>query len=427
MSKKRKNQKRAPEPVSVEAWREWLADPEGTAPLAEPERALEALRFLGREADAPPEVEGNLALALVGLLERSERHDLLLRCAESGAPQLSKLARKTLHQLRRQGADIPEPQPRPAGSAGASPAGGLDDDRRAALSAPTHDGQVLIFVRLRGALDRRLYAAVATVNDTRGLVRMTGYVAKSGLYGIMVRSAREKTAVAELPFEYAVARLHEAAARAREQGRILPDSWVMLKPHLPPPSDVPAHPAEALPAGELPDAARQWALFDEEVLTPLLPSMTTLEALQSRIGEVLGSQVIVDDTQRAEQIARWVGELLATELAPPNRAAWARRLEDAAWIAAQDRKRDVSESVLAIRDALRSSEDPTAIPFFRQVLVRAFVGRVPPSLLRLAAPGLPLSPEAQPQGTPERSPLWTPEQDPGGVAEEAGDDLIVPG
>lgn len=427
MSKKRKKQTRDPEPVSAEAWKEWLADPEGTAPLAEPERALETLRFLSGEADPPPNVEGNLARALVDLLAQTERHDLLLACAESGGAEVSKLARKTIHQLRRQGADIPEPQPRAAGAAGVMPADASDDDRRAALSAPTHDGQVLIFVRLRGALDRRLYAAVATVNDTRGLVRMTGYVAKSGLYGVMVRSAREKTAVAEVPFGYAVARLHEAAARAREQGRILPDSWVMLKPHLPPLGDAPPHPAETLPAGDLLDAAGQWALFDEEVLKPLLPSMTTLESLQTRIGEVLGSQVIVDDSQRAEQIAQAVQNLLATELEPSNRAAWARRLQDAAWISAEDRKRDLSGALLAIRDALLTSPDPTSIPFFRQILVRAFVGRVPPTLLHLAAPGLPSAPEAQPEQAPKESPLWTPDQDPESPSEKPESDLIVPG
>jgi len=426
VKKKHRKQPRAPEPISVEAWKAWLADPEGTAPLAEPDRAVEALSFLARETKRAPHVEGNLAQALVELLRETERQDLLLACAESAADGLSKLARKAIHQLRRLGADIPEPGPRAAGSVAAAPWSASDDDRRAAMSCPTHDGEALFLVRLRGPVDRRLYAAMASVNDTRGLVHMTGYVAKSGLYGSLVRSAREKTPVAEVPFDYAVARLHEGAARAREQGRILPDSWVMLKPHLPPPGEMPAHPAEALAPGDLPDAQGQWALFDEAVLRPLLPSMATLDALQSRIGEVLGSKVIVDDQQRAEQVALAVGDLLEKELDETTRPLWERRLQDAAWVAAESRNRQLAESLLAIREALATSAAPSSIPFFRQVLVRAFVGRVPARLLGLAAPGIPVPEEEQPESH-GGSLVWTPDQGSDGSSDEPEGNLIVPG
>ena len=442
MSRRHKGRpgKPAPTGVSAQAWCEWLQGP-AEAPPPEPHAAAEACRAYLRAPGDPPAATGALAEALVRCLAEVGDAAPLQRLAEQGGKALAKAARRALHGLRRKGVDVGEARPtRPAPRPTRADAP-TEDDRRATLTAPFGDGDRVLVFRFRGAGDRRLHAGVATISDHQGLRELELFLGNARLYQSMARQAAERVPAAAVPFEFAYHRLARAAAERRDLGKLVPEVWGACRSLLSTPPSTAPHPADDLAVGERPGADAWGPLWDRPEIQTWMPSQDLLQALAQRFQEVLGSELLVTEEQRIEQLGHALDEQVTALLAGPGRARWAERLQDAAWVAHAQRASKTAGQLLALRVELLEAEAPEHLPFFRQLVLRPFVPQLPPDLAATLAPGLAPEPTAAPGLAPaprqEGPLLWTPDQGPdpttrrGGGGSQGpagtGGGLIVPG
>lgn len=412
--------------ATQDAWIRWLredAPPPGPLEAA----SYAAKRFLAAREEPPPELPEPLALAVTAILGEDDDTATLGRLAQSGPRELTKAARRALHELKRKGLAVPETAPvDPAPRRASETLAEADaEDRRATMTAPFGEGERVAVFRFRGPGDRRLHAGVATWSDRLGLVDLQLFLGSARLYQEMVRGAAERLPVAEIPFAIVARRLARAADVSRSAGRLLPEHYGAFRSLVRPESlPLVAHPAEGLTAGPPPDAQATYALFEEPELRSWLPDKAALASLGKRFDEIGQSPVVLSGAQRQERFTDAFEEVLRSLWTEAERDALGLRLLDAAHVAAAHRRQEIAARLLGAREALLAAPEPHRIPLCRQLLLRPILGKLPPEVLEGVAPGLVPAEGGAPPVT-ESGLLWTGRAPAAGAASDGS--LIAPG
>ncbi len=412
------------------AWTRYLRG-EGVAPGAVTAQVDAAAELLAGTSEAMPDVTGEVAEALTAALGADEKIDLLVRCTAEGGRDLAKAARRALHAQRRRGAEVPRVSTRSAKDPTASDANDLHADARAHATAPFGDGNQILLFRFRAAADRVLYAAMANTTDELGLRELQLYRGGAKVYRTMVNESGGQVVGAAIPFGLALHRVQRAAATCGQIGRLVPGEMGTLRTllgHDWPVSD--SHPADNLTPSEVPADEALFALWDLPELRTWLPGAETLRVITESMDQVMSSSLVVPDQQRRAQLSELLDEAIASELHGTLRDRWAERLSDAAWVMHENQRPREASQVLAVRQQLQQTEAPTEIHFFRQLLGRLLLERLPPDLVTDLVPGVvrdSLPGEADEDGRDNPGEiLWTPgsSTEPG---KGGGGGLIIPG
>ncbi|MFH2009534.1 MAG: hypothetical protein ABI333_23275 [bacterium] len=418
--------------ASVRAWVDYLRG--GDAP-EELSAAKAAMQLVSGASDEIPAVSGDLASALTTVLGEANAWDTLARCIDRGSRDLAKEARRALHAARRRGAEVPRLRKAEPAAAGSSTKRDTQQDARALMTAPFADGDQVLVLRFRGQ-DRQLYAGVAMVSDRTGLRDLQLYRSGAKLYRTLTAETQDKLSAAEVPFARALHVLERAASLSQQHGRLPAQPYHTARQLLGTSWNASAvHPAASLEPSAVPDDATLYALWETPELRTWLPDTPLLDELSHGVSEVLASTILINDQQRLTQLEELLSKLLAKLFDPEGSARWGNRLEDAAWVASQNRRPREAGHLLAVRAELEGAEDPVQLPFCRQLLGRTLVGRIPPQLSPDLVPGAPavdapsplaiesVDPEAQTPG----GVIWTPGSDRNPSPGSRGGGLIVPG
>ena len=363
---------------------------EGVAPGPVTPEIDAAAELLAGTSEEIPAVTGDVAAALGAALDEDGKVDLLVRCSTEGSRDLAKTARRALHAQRRRGADVPQVRSR---GAAVPPGGGARDphaDARAHTTAPFGNGERILLFRFRGTTDRVLHAAMANLSDTQGLRELQLSRGGAKVYRTMVGQSSTQVAGAEVPFGWALHMLQGAITTTQQAGRLVPEHVATLRTMLghdwPVSTD---HPAAGLTASEVPADAALFTLWERPELRTWITTEETLTELTASMGRALESVLVVNEQQRQERLVEILTQTVAAELDRLGRDLWAQRLGDAAWVMHQNQCGDEAAQVLAVRDQLLSTETPSDLAFFRQMVGRLLLGRVPQDVAAQLIPGLP--------------------------------------
>jgi len=386
---------------------------EGVAPGPVTPGADNAAELLAGTSDTLPDVTGDVAEALAAALDKDGKVDLLVRCSNDGSRDLAKSARRFLHALRRRGADVPQVRVRgTVADPGVSPRD-LHADARAYTTAPFGNGIRIVLFRFRGSTDRGLHAAMANLSDEHGLRELRLYRSGAKVFRAMVAESSTQLAGATISFGRALHLVQQAVATTQRAGKLVPEHLSTLRSLLGPDRPVSEdHPADRLTPSEVPADEKLFALWERPELRTWITAEETLTELTASVGEALETTLVINEQQRLRRLGEILDRAVAQELDGGKRERWAQRLLDAAWVMHENQRVDEAAQLLAIREQLRRTEAPTELAFFRQLVGRLLLGRLPPELAADLIPGLPSdgpTPEASETANAEPGGvLWTP-------------------
>ena len=133
------------------------------------------------------------------------------------------------------------------------------------------------------------------------------------------------------------------------------------------------------------DEARRVLADREEVSAEQDQMIVSTVAVRQRTDAISTEGVFVE----GERLVEILTQTVAAELDRLGRDLWAQRLGDAAWVMHQNQCGDEAAQVLAVRDQLLSTETPSDLAFFRQMVGRLLLGRLPQDVAAQLIPGLP--------------------------------------
>jgi hypothetical protein len=348
-----------------------------------------AARAFVENGGDPPVLGGDAARALVAVLVERRDAERLAILAQRGARDLAKEARRGIHLLRTKGVAAEAPRkaaPAPAPIAAAEP-------DEAYGSSPDGKGDRLVSV-LRLSHDGGFDQIHVTISDETGLVEIvTGRGPKKAFRNLKRRFEQSHLVFAELPFDHALALVQEAYEKTVALGRAVPPGYAAARGSLeggPGSAARLPHPALAIaPATQL-GATDAAALHELPDLLSWVPDREVLRQLSMRLDEVATSQLMVDEGQRAAARVAAIDRAIESSFEAAGRAAWRRRLLDAALVYGAAGHEDDAARLRAQADRLGAADfRPVEDPF-----ARALVEKVLPPELRpdRSAPGLIVTP-----------------------------------
>lgn len=397
---------------SVQAWTGYLrGDGVAPGPVTGPVDA--AAELLAGTSDAIPQVTGDVAEALGVALGEDGKVDLLVRCSTEGSRDLAKAARRALHAQRRRGTDVPQIRSRGAAALLGGSAPDPYADARAYTTAPFGHGNRILLFRFRSTTDRVLYAAMANLSDEHGLRDLQLYRGGAKVFRTMVTESGANLPGARIPFGRALHLLQRAVATTGQAGRLVPEHLGTLRTLLGHDWPVsPDHPADDLTPSAVPRDDAMFALWGLPGLRTWIPAEETLTEVTASMGEALESTLVINEQQRRERLDEILDKAVAGELDGPAAQRWAERLLDAAWVMHENQRSTEAAQLLAVRQQLERAEPPSGLVFFRQLVGRLLLERLPPGIAADLIPGLGrdgINREAAEDG--EADPggvLWTP-------------------
>ncbi|MGC3997387.1 MAG: hypothetical protein QM767_07735 [Anaeromyxobacter sp.] len=365
------------------------------------EEAGRASRLVMGLARAKPEdlltLPGPLAAALARAAQNASRADLLVALGGHASKDVAKEAKRALHVLKTRGVAIPE-SPRAAPPPPPPPA--ADPALAAYASVVDGTGERAVWLP-RGVPGRGVEIAQTVLADERGLVTLQlGFLGRKDWRAFAKEIVERGAAmgVCEVPRELAHAWIAAARRQNEETGQRVPDGADLWLAQLGPAPAVP-DPAAAFPALSPEEAgealARSGTLHDLAMLAGWLADPGYLREVAAKLDEVAVSPLYLDEQQRADQMARVVGDAADAYLTPARRAALSRRLFG---VAEHLRLRgDAAHAGVAAATARALGEGAPArdLPFARLLVERAFPRQ----------PSVPPRPAA---GTSQASPLILP-------------------
>lgn len=360
----------------------------------EADRAARLVR--GIDAAAPGEIAslpGSLAAAAARAALAAGRADVLAALAAHAEKEVAKEAKRGLHLLRSRGVAVPEP-PRSRPAAAPAPP---DLPLPAYASAVDVGGEQVIWIA-RGMPGKGIEVAQAVLSDTDGLVELeVGVVGRKEwrqlVSGLLERG--ETLGVGSLPRERALGLVRAARARNEASGRPVPqdaDPWLAQQGPAPEPPD-PAGAFPPLAAGEEADALAASAhLHELPLLRSWLADEAFLRGLAVKLDEVAVSPLYIDERQRAEQMERVLSDGVDAYFDAARRRLLSSRLFRMAEHLAERGDPAHARAAAAAARALAGGTPPSAVPFARLLVEKAFPPRGP-------------SPEAAALGPEAPSPL----------------------
>jgi len=372
---------------AVQAWNGYLRG-EGVAPGPVTGAVDAATDLVAGTSDVIPEVTGDVAEALAAALGADGKIDVLVRCCAEGGRDLAKAARRALHAQRRRGADVPRARGRGAAPLGTSPQD-PHADARAYITAPFGDGDRILLFRFRSATDRVLYAAMASLTDEHGLRDLQLYRGGAKVYRTMVSESGGNLPGAQIPFGLALHLVQRAVATTGQTGRLVPEHMGTLRTLLGPDWPVsPDHPADDLAPSEVPADDALFALWGLPGLRTWVPAEATLTEVTAAVAEALETTLVISEHQRRERLEEILDKAVAREVTGLSAQRWAERLLDLAWVMHENQHATEAAQLLAVRQQLDRAESTSGLVFFRQLVGRLLIERLPPGLAADLIPGL---------------------------------------
>ncbi|MCB9557640.1 MAG: hypothetical protein H6707_16140 [Deltaproteobacteria bacterium] len=312
-------------------------------------------------AQIPPRPE-----VLDALIEESvelAQAEVLTWLAQQTDKEISKAARKGLHQLRARKvkADAPPPavESRGTGENFQLIYDGL-------LSAYDALGQRLVWVTAPASRGLLLYQA--RVSARHGLLAFDAGRMNRRAYRQLQRDASDRLVTAVVDAETAKWYIGDAARRCTAIGRSLPAAYARFQHEL----GIAAGKAGDHPALRIDTRNDQLTdVFRLQELRAWLPEEMEFRALARQLEEIATSQIIADDAQRAEQrnhaVAKWTAEYFNAERAE---AARRQALDTAHLLMLRDQRFD-AERLRAVADVFaQPAETLPDHPFVRHFVER---------------------------------------------------------
>jgi hypothetical protein len=319
----------------------------------------------------PHAIDDGAADALVGLLVERGDAARLQRLGDGADRALGKRARKALHLLRTRGVAAPKPERREF-----RPHGPFAPAEELSLASMI-DGRGERIVWLVRPADQGFDVFEAQLSESRGIIGFT--TANAPKKEWRAHAARvvgdERMAVARVSERHARHLVEEGYRQTLAAGRVPPEEFARARLGLGHYEPEAQHPALAL-APPLPFDEARPRLLSLHALPELrtwIPPEESLPALDLEVGNIVTSKLIVDPSQRQEQLARAVARIAGEALTPEYRARLAARLyETALLLYARGRRDDASlcstAAALTLDPGVAAEDNPFVLALFAKVV-----------------------------------------------------------
>jgi hypothetical protein len=349
------------------------------------EEAGRAARLVLGIAKAKPEEALTLPTPLAAAVARAAygvaRADLLAILAGHPGKDVAKEAKRGLHLLKSRGVAVPEPPRAPAPAVtGSQPEPPLP----AYASAIDGRGERAVWIP-RVMPGKGIEIAQAVVSDVLGLVELqVGQVGRKEWRALAkgLLSHGASMGVGEADRERAKSIVAAARARNDRSGHRVPegaDLWLAQLGPASPPSD-PAAAFPPLPGDEEREAlAASAKLHDLPLVKGWLADEDYLRGVAAKLDEVAVSPLYVDERQRAEHMARTLGEAVDGYLDDERRRLLSARLFALAEHLQERADPAHAQAAAAAARALAAGAPAASVPFARLLVEKAFPPQGPSS------------------------------------------------
>ncbi|MDB4968334.1 MAG: hypothetical protein JWN44_4023 [Myxococcales bacterium] len=308
--------------------------------------------------------------ALVALL--AERGDAarLQRLGEGADKPLAKRARKALHLLKTRGVAVPSAPKREY-----RPQGPYVVEEPSLASMIDGRGERIVWLVRTGENGFDVYEA--QLSDTRGILGFqAAQVARKDWRAHTTRVvADDRLAVGRISERHARQLIEDGYKRTMAAGRVPPEDFARARlglGHLEPEERHPSlDVAPPLPIGETRHLLAPLHALAE--LRTWIPPEEALPALDLEIGNIVTSKLIVDPTQRQEQLAAAIVKVANQSLTPEYRALLGERLRETAYLLAQRGRVDAARlastaAELTLDASVPASDNPFVLRLFDKVV-----------------------------------------------------------
>jgi hypothetical protein len=323
----------------------------------------------GARNEPPGVVDTGLAAALVdALVERADTGALAwLATLDS---RLAKAARAGAHRLRTRGVEVELPRTSrvPASTDGAALIGG---ERRLCEGIITpYDQHAHRLIWVAQPVSGQLSWLHAIVSARTGLIQLSASLETRKTYRQALRELREIVEPVRVDVASARWLISAAAKHTTQAGRALPEEAIRALRELGP---VPEgmHPALQIEPAEA-DINELKELYELAELASWVPDQQTLQQIALRSAEVETSQLLIDEQQRARQIAHAIERAVDDYFADQaNRSAARRVLLDTAHLVSAAGRGAQAAALRAAADLFELEPDRiVAHPFARHFIER---------------------------------------------------------
>ena len=297
-------------------------------PDFDPAQVATARALIAAPADAPVEAMAGLSLPLAeavlqaAVIARTPLLATRLVDAPEAPKALAKAAKRSLHQLRSAGIELPDV---PAAAAPIAVVQQPDPQLPSLLLPIDGTGEYgLIVCR---PLDGKVQVHQLIASDTQGLVGLERMTRSRDQYRKLLRvlMREQQQPVIELTDDAIRRELGYAIQRNHDSGTAFPPGLHVLIGHY----GIEPLPLPPVPAPEPEDAvlARMSAqLFNEPLIQGWYPPESELRAMIDRLDEIESSKLSVTDAQKRDQIVSTVRGQAARFFTPEMRQLFAQRL-----------------------------------------------------------------------------------------------------
>jgi hypothetical protein len=260
------------------------------------------------------------------LLERRDAARLQ-RLADARDKRLAKPARRGLHVLKTRGVALPAPQKREFVVRGPF----AEADQPSLASLIDGRGERIVWL-LRPNADKGFDLFQAEISESRGLLAFTaGAITRKDWRAHSKKLLDDaRLGVAEIPARHARWLIEQAYQRTR----VVPESFAAARLDLGAVEVPDRHPALDLAPPDPTLAPRTGELHQLYEVGPWLPTRESLQALDVQIGQIATSRLIVDATQRRQQIEEAILKEVEHAATPEARQLLANRLYETALLLA---------------------------------------------------------------------------------------------
>lgn len=334
-----------------------------------------ARAFLEGDVDLMPRVlDAEQVDALVAVLV--ERGDVarLQRLADAKDKSLAKPARRGLHVLKSRGTQVPAPEPRTYRVRGPY---APEAEQPSLASMIDGRGERIVWL-VRPAADSSGFEVYqAEISESRGLIGFAAGAAPRRDWRERAQKvlADQRLGVAEVPSAHARWLIEQAYQRTSAAGRVAPEEFARAKLDLGPVIRPQRHPAldvaPPLPLAEV--RASLPGLFALREVATWIPDKEALDALDVAVGEIVTSKLVVEPSQRLEQLGAAVTRIADQTLTPPLRARLAERLHETAYLLAlrgqlELARRCTTAAELMLEESVSGGENPLYRQMFDKLI-----------------------------------------------------------
>jgi hypothetical protein len=342
--------------------------------IGESAAAVEEARELAASADVAdaPAIAGlpvALAEAVLEFAVRGKRIELIRAVLHEGGREVGRAAKHALHKLRTQGVEVGEVEPaatepvvKAASSAEVLPCYATPMDgagqRAIWIARPQRFGGVSVLL--------------AVISDTQGIVDVqAGEMSRKGFREYVRRASEITPGIG--PREVSLARakslIAAALALSRSRGEI-PDHADLL-------DEMGGDAAQAAPASasepplepaeETRLASESGALHDEPEIAGWFPDEETLRTVSLKVEELGASRVVVDETQRKQQLQHVIDRARDDYFTDQRRQIYAGRLFEMADVFRASGREEAAKRAAATARALKAPDPATGSAFMRRL------------------------------------------------------------